>query len=305
MVIRTLIIILSSLSLSIGLHAAETSSKQNSGSWQWEGQIAVLHRADSDLDTGGKTNINRSYASLSASTRLNEQSRFGLSFGYGEDRYDFSGNGSFAGLDPWDRERQARISASMFYKINDRWTAYGIPSLSFNAEKGASMEDGRTAGLLAGASYRFSETLTLGPGIGVFEQIEEDASFIPVLIVDWQITDNLSLETGRGFAASRGPGLQFRWQPVEDWQFSAGARYEKRRFRLDDQGPAPDGVGEYRATPIFVTAQYEIDPSISVTFIGGADTNTRTRLENENGDLVTETDADNATFLGASIIFRL
>jgi hypothetical protein len=302
--VKRILIILSSLTLSIGVQAEESVSNGKSSSWKWEGQIATLHIADSDLDTGGKTSINRTYASLSASTRLNEQSRLGLSLGYGEGRYDFSGNGTLAGLDPWSRERQAALSASVFYKIDDHWTAYGIPSLRLNAESSASMTDGFTAGLLTGASYRFSETLTLGPGIGVFDELEGDASFIPILIVDWKITENLSLETGRGFAASRGPGLQLRWQPVEDWQFSTGARYEKRRFRLDDKGAAPDGVGEYSAIPVYVSAQYEFDPSVSFVFIGGADINTNIRLENKNGSLLTESDVDNALIFGASVILR-
>ena len=299
------ILFISLLTLPIGLQAEESASKGNSSSWKWEGQIATLHIADSDLDTGGKININRSYARLSTSTRLNEHGRLGLSFGYGEGRYDFSGNGALAGLDPWSRERQAAISASVFYKVDEHWTAYGIPLLRLNAENGASLTDGFTAGLLAGASYRFSKNLTLGPGVGMFGELEGDTSFIPILIVDWKITEDLSLETGRGFAASRGPGLQLSWQALEDWQFSAGARYEKRRFRLDDQGVAPDGVGEYSAVPVYVSAQFEFDPSVSLVFIGGVDTNTHIRLENKNGSLLTDSDVDSAPIFGASVILRL
>jgi outer membrane receptor protein involved in Fe transport len=290
---------------SFAAHAADARPPASAGGWQWETRAAAVHRFESDLDSGGDVSVDRAYASLSASNRLDDNTRIGFSLGYGEDRYDFAGNGALAGLSPWDRIRRAKVGASLFHQINDRWTAYALPSVQFDAEKGASLSDGRSLGLLAGASYKFGDSLTLGPGFGVFEQIEDDVSFFPVLIVDWKITDALSLETGRGFAASRGPGLQLRWRPDSKLEFTAGARYETSRFRLDDKGAAPDGVGEAKAVPVFLSAEYKVSPAFSLSVIGGAETAASMRLEDSDGKRITDSDSDTAPFLGLGLRWRL
>ena len=41
---------------------------------------------------------------------------------------------------------------------------FGIPSLRFNTESGVSLDEGVNGGLLAGASYRVSDSLRIGPG---------------------------------------------------------------------------------------------------------------------------------------------
>lgn len=67
-------------------------------------------------------------------------------------------------------------------------------------------------GLMTGFSYRFSDRLTIGPGIGVFNQIEDDATVVPILLIDWKITDRLSFGTGSGFAATLGPGVGLNYR---------------------------------------------------------------------------------------------
>jgi len=273
--------------------------------WKWETRAAAVHRFESDLDSGGQISIDRAYASISTSQRLNDRTRIGFSLGYGEDRYDFAGQGALAGLSPWERIRRAKVGASLFHQINDHWTAYALPSVQFDAEKGASLNDGRSLGLLAGASYKFSDSLTLGPGFGLFEQIEDDHSLFPILIIDWKITEDLSLETGRGFAASRGPGLQLRWRPDSSLEITAGARYEQSRFRLDDKGAAPDGVGEAEAVPFFLSAEYEVSPAFSLSLIGGAETAASLRLEDSDGKRITDSDSDTAPFIGLGLRWRI
>jgi outer membrane receptor protein involved in Fe transport len=225
----------------------------------------------------------------------------GISLGYGEDDYDFSGSGGFGGLDPWGRVRDLRVSVPVQYAVNDAWTLYGIPSLRFNAESGASLGDGQTAGLLAGAAYRVSERLQIGPGLGVFSELEDDPSIFPILLIDWKISDRLSLETGRGFAASRGPGLQLRWAYSPSWQFALGGRYEKVRFRLDDDGAAPDGVGEDKAVPLFALAEFAFSRDAKISVFGGTEVGGALRIEDESGRRVSQSDQSSAPFFGASL----
>jgi outer membrane receptor protein involved in Fe transport len=281
--------------------AAFARDPASSGSqWRWTAQAAALMQAESGLDGGGDLSLHRFFVEGGGSAQLRGGWRVGLTLGYGEDDYDFSGRG-FGGLDPWNNIRELRFSAPVQYRLNESWTLYGIPSLRFNAETGASLSDGKNGGVLAGASYRFSDRLTIGPGLGVFSEIEDDTSVFPVLIIDWMITDTLSLETGRGFAASRGPGLQLRWTQSPQWQFTVGGRYEKVRFRLDDDGIAADGVGEDTAIPLFVTAEYAVSPNARITAFGGVEVDGNVRLEDANGTRIIDSDISDAPFLGVSM----
>jgi outer membrane receptor protein involved in Fe transport len=266
---------------------------------QWTVQAGAVYQSSASLDAGGDMSAARVFASVGTSRVFASRWRVGAALGFGEDDYDFAGSSGFGGLDPWRRIREFRVSVPVQYFANERWTVYAIPSLRFNAESGASLSDGINGGLLAGAAYRFSDTLTLGPGIGAFTEIEDDASFFPILLIDWNITETLSLETGGGFAASRGPGLQLRWQYSPRWQFAFGGRYEKTRFRLDDSGPAPGGVGQDKAFPLFALAEFALSRHATLSLVGGAEIGASLRLEDAAGNLIGGSDLSTAPFLGA------
>jgi outer membrane receptor protein involved in Fe transport len=197
------------------------------------------------------------------------------------------------------------IGASLFHPVGDRSTIYAIPSLCYSAERGASLGDYRTVGLLAGASYRFSDTLTIGPGFGAFSEIEDDTGFFPLLIVNGQISDRLSPETGQGFAATRGPGLELRWKQSPSWDFAFGGRYEKARFRLDDKGPASGGVGEDKSLAFYAVANYRASNSLALSMIGGVDVGATLALEGASGTEIGKSDADHAGLFGATFKLNL
>ena len=166
------------------------------------------------------------------------------------------------------------------------------------------MSDSQTWGALAGASYRVSESLTIGPGIGVFSALEDSTNIFPILVVDWKITPDLTLETGRGLAATQGPGLQLRWQANSQWTFIGGGRYEKLRFRLDKDGAASRGIGEDKAVPLYLSASYAPTRDASISALVGADVGGTLRLEDESGDLITKSDYDPAPFLAVTAKLR-
>jgi outer membrane receptor protein involved in Fe transport len=266
----------------------------------WTLQAGTVYQSSTSLDKGGDMSAGRYFASGGVGKFFANRWRMGVSVGYGEDHYDFSGSNGFAALDPWSRVRELRFSVPVQYFANKEWTVYAIPSVRFNAESGTSLSEGKNGGLIAGASYRISDELAIGPGFGVFSEIEDSTSFFPILIVDWKITDTLSLETGRGFAASRGPGLQLRWQMASNWEFIFGGRYEKIRFRLDDSGPAPNGIGQDKAFPLFALAEYAFGRDTRLSLVGGAEVGANMQLEDSNGRHISDSDLSTAPFLGAA-----
>ena len=65
-------------------------------------------------------------------------------------------------------------------------------------------------------SPTFSENLTLGGGIGIRSQLEDDALFYPIIIVDWQITDRLSFDTRLTTGWANQSGAELVYELTED-----------------------------------------------------------------------------------------
>lgn len=259
-----------------------------------------VNQFESDLDGGGRFNANRLFIKGGVSHKTEHGRSITLALGYGFDRYDFSGESGFAGLQPWDNIHSFRLSVPMRLEYDNHWSVFVIPTIRTTAESGADIDEAFSGGGFAGFSYRFGDKLTIGPGIAVISQIEDDASVFPVLIVNWKITDHLSLGTGRGVGATLGPGLTLNWKATDSLNLSLGGRYERLRFRLDKDGVAPNGIGNDESFPVFGAVSYRFNRKTRASLLGGVNLGGELRLEDEKGNELSESDYDSAVFLGLS-----
>ena len=264
----------------------------------------AVNQFDTDIDDGGSFGIQRFYVQGGATYTWERRHSVSLALGYGRDEYDFNGAAGFGAMSPWKDIHGVDVAVPVRYGLNSNWTAFVIPSVRVNAEDGAETGDATTGGVLGGAAYRFGDRLTLGPGFGLVSQIEDDMEVFPILLIDWRITDTVSLTTGRGVGATLGPGLQLLWAPNRNWEFSFGGRYERLRFRLDKDGPAPEGVGDDRSFPLFAGIRYSFTPLFQVSVVGGAEFGGELLMEDRNGNLVQKTGYETAGFLGGTINLR-
>lgn len=295
-----------SLLLSAGLVTESTGAEKVPGSepaWSTFLRGGYVHQFDSDIDSGGDFNTHRLALQGGVSHANDNGTIISLALGYGTDRYDFSGNRGFAGLRAWDNIHSFRFSVPVRLRYDNHWSVFVMPTVRATAESNADFDEGVSSGGFAGFSYRFSDRLTIGPGIGVITQIEDDTNVFPVLIVNWRITDHLSLETGRGLGATQGPGLTLNWKATEALNLSIGGRYERLRFRLDKDGVAPNGVGDDRSFPIFGSISYQLSEKIRASLLTGVELGGELRLEDEKGNLLSESDFDSAGFLGFTFHF--
>ena len=274
------------------------------GGWSFFMRGGAAHQFETELDDGGDFRVNRLFLQGGARYAPDYQRSVSLALGVGFDGYDFSGDRGIAALSPWETVHTVRISAPLRWGIGREWTVFVIPTVRSSAESGASLGDSVSGGGFTGFSYRFGDRLTIGPGIGVMTEIEDSPDIFPLLLIDWKITDRLRLETGRGLGATQGPGLFLRWKASEKWDVSFGGRYEKLRFRLDREGVAPDGVGSDRSFPLFCGATYRFTPRSEASLVGGMALGGELRLEDENGNRITEEEYGKAGFLGVAFGLR-
>jgi hypothetical protein len=188
------------------------------------------------------------------------------------------------------------------YDLSNDLSAFGGPVLQFSREDGADWGDSFTGGAILGASYECSDDLTLGGGVGVVSQIEDDVRFFPIIIVNWKISDTLRVASGGSAASSRADigltGVELVWTPIERWEFAIGAAKEFNRFRLSEDNAIADGVGEDEYFPLWLRASCDVNDDISLSAMAGISLNGQIKLEDSDGDSIDEDDYDPAPFIG-------
>ena len=286
--------------------APENQAQRNPSSWSTILRGGVITQFDTDLDEGGSFDSTRFNIEAGQGYSWSRTDAVSLALSYSYDGYTFSADGDgFAAREPWSDIHTISLSAPLRYGINNEWSTFLIPSITSTGESGADFGETVTGGALAGFSYRFGDRLTIGPGIGVFGELEDSATVIPILLINWKITYTLSLETGRGLAATLGPGLNLSYRPNERWRFILGGRYEKLRFRLDENGSVADGVGEDKSFPLYGGVTYQFTRKASLSLVGGVELGGELVLEDENGEEISEESYDTAPFLGLTFNVRI
>jgi hypothetical protein len=275
------------------------------GGWFFslDGGFAV--QTEVDMEEGdGSFSLDRDFFSLGADYRWNYRNSVGLSVGGGTTEYDFDGfDLGFSGT-PWSNIDDWRVSLPARLAWGETSTLFFIPSLRHTAEDGASSSDSRSWGLLAGAAWRRSEDLTIGPGLGVFSRLEDDVRVFPILLIDWNINTRWNLSTGQGLAASQGPGLTLGYQLTPSWRLGLAARFEETQFRLDESGSTPGGVGEDSSLPLIFTAGWSPSPQVRLAAFAGLKLGGELTLYDRDGERLERRGYDAAAIYGITIEFK-
>ncbi|MEM1129917.1 MAG: hypothetical protein AAGH83_05270 [Pseudomonadota bacterium] len=271
-------------------------------SWQATGFAA--YQGDSDLDDGGSFTVARGLAEVGFNYGLLGGGTVGFSVAGGASHYDFSSGTDFGGGDPWGRIDEWSFSLPVFLPIGGNATGLVIPTVRYAGESGASFRDGESYGAIVGVFWRISENLTLGPGAGILNEVDDETVFFPFLIIDWDITDRWNLSTGRGLAASRGPGLTLEYAATDTLRIGIATRFEESEFRLDDDGTAPGGIGFDRSIPVVATVAWEPNPGLSVSGFAGVALDGRVTLKDSDDRIIDRQDYDPAPVFGGTLVYR-
>jgi hypothetical protein len=285
--------------LSNGIVAGATAQSPSNISFS----AAPVHQFDSDLDSGGQSGYSALLTSFGAIWTLDARSSLGIRLRLDAEDWRFDDPVGFGGVEPWGTIYRAGLSVPYGIVTEGGWRLGLTPTIESSGEAGASFSDSLEYGATATVSRAVRPDLTLGLGVGVFDKIEETSAF-PFIIIDWRINDRLRL-TNPFPAGPAGPaGLELSYALDSGWTAGVGAAYRSYRFRLDSDGPFPDGVGEHRFIPVFVQLGRNLTENLSFKLYAGAATETTLRVEDEKGRRLYEEDQDPAAMLGVSVIGR-
>ena len=255
-----------------------------------------------NVDAGGSYSVDRVGLELKAKTKIGRDWRVEGNFRYLFGDYDFN-NVVGLGGDPWSDIHTVQMDVRFeWWATNDIVVIFG-PFLMWSRESGASWDDAFTGGAFAGVMYVSSSKLAFGAGIGISSQIEDSVLVYPLLFLDWKFSDNMKLTSVAGPVGLAFTGIEWVWEFADHFEFGVGARYEFRRFRLDDSGFAPGGVGEDTSIPFWGRMSYRFNDKFAVDLYAGIVAGGQFTVDNADGNRLAQDDSELAPTL--AIAFRL
>ena len=177
------------------------------------------------------------------------------------------------------------------------------PLFGWAFESGANTRDAFTYGAILAATKVFSPTLTVGAGVGVVRQID-DTKVFPFVIVHWQIDDRWRLENPFPAGPAGGAGLDLTYTPDDHWEFAGGGAYRSTRYRSDNAGVTPGGVGENRFFPLFARIARNFGAQTKVDLYAGLALGGRLSVSDANGAKVAKDDYSAAPLIGLTLAHR-
>lgn len=278
--------------------AAQEPQGPPRGGLVFSGDALFITQPSADIDGGGSFAVDRTFARAGGLAILGPGTTAGLFVSGAWLNYSF-GDPAFS---PWGDVTNATVSVPLRFPASDRVSVFLAPSVRLDYEDGADQDDALTYGAFIGAAWEINDRLSIGPAFGAFSELEQDGlSLFPALLIDWDITDRLNLSTGPTIGATQGPGLALNYAVTGEMTLGVAARSENSRFRLDDDGVAPGGVGEDSSFPLVVTFDYEPFPRTGISAFAGVELGGSLRIEDSSGNLVEERDYDPAPIFGAAI----
>jgi len=263
---------------------AQPAASKDASRTSYSLSFSPIYQFESDFDHGGSFNVQRYPLNFEASTPVTSALRTGISLGYDFEKYSFSGTTAFAGANPWSDIHRFSIGIPISYRFSESWSFFVSPQAEWYGESGVeTWQNAFGYGAVVGASYRVSPSLTLGAGAGLYSRIDETKGF-PYIAVDWRITENLRLSNPFRTSPAGPAGLELSYKVSDRWEVAAGGAYRSFRFRLDNGGVAPNGIGEMNSTMGYARVSCRITGDFRLDVYGGAALNGQMKIFDQNGN---------------------
>lgn len=261
---------------------------------------------DTDMDDGGEFSFYRFGIEASVGKDITDKTNISFGIDYSYNSFDFSGNSGFTGLDPWKDINRMGLDARIRYSLNPKWTFIASPDITFSGESGAEFDDSLKYSGLAGFTYQVNKDLLIGTGVIATTRIEDDFIAFPGAILNWRVNERVILSTIiTDVRTEIGPRVSLNYYITRNLYSSLNTGYDFRRFRLDDDGVAPDGVGDIKLLPVWITFGYRVLDNTKMEFYTGTSFFGEMELEDSDGDRIEKEDFDSLFFIGGGIKLEL
>jgi hypothetical protein len=264
------------------------------------------HIFDMDLETTGDVSINRAGVHLQGRGSVARDVRLEVNFRFLYDNYDFGDAFALDPIDgaPWENLSTLALDATLeWWVVNDVAVLFGL-TMDSSGETGADWDQTFTGGVRFGALFVTNKALVWGLGLGITSQLDDSFLVYPIFILNWHMSAQARLQSVAGPVGIASTGLEFVYDLGGGLETGVGLRYEYRRFRLDDEGFAPGGVGQDDSFPFWARISYRFTPNLSADLYAGFVFAAKFKVDDFNGLALTSEDGDPGATLALAVRFK-
>ncbi len=261
--------------------------------------IGGFNQDSADLNGGGSYSVSSMNVGIGVVRPVSAKTFMGFGINYAVTNYDFENLAAFAGQQPWDKVRAINFSVPIILLTESQWTFMISPSIGAFQEVEADSGDSLAYGATMIASYGFERGNRIGIGLGVFDRLDETI-FYPFLSVKWQLTENLRIGNSLDSGPTGPAGLQLSYRFSEGWELAMGLARRSYRFRLDDTGPAPEGIGTQKGKLAFLRLSIDLTQAMQLDLFAGVIHDGTLILENRDDIGVATVDYESTPLLAVN-----
>lgn len=265
--------------------------------------ITGVNTFDTDLDRSGDFTWSTAIATGSIKHQLTPQLTAGLTLRYDYEHWRFGTPVAFGGRAPWANLNAPGVAIDLSYVLPSDISLGVMPIIGWGFEAGANTGDALIYGAIVSATRVFAPSFVLGVGAGIVRQIDETKVF-PFLIVRWRIDDHWRLANPFPAGPAGGAGIELVYTVDDAWEIAFGGAYRSYRFRLNDNGPAPNGVGENRFVPVFARVARNFGAQTRVDLYAGVSFGGRLSVDDATGRGVARDDYKAGPAVGITLAHR-
>lgn len=259
--------------------------------------VGYLYQFGAAISGGGDFGISRAFVNADVARTTGSPTLLGLSLTYDREEYTFSVPSGLAATAPWGTIHRIGFSPSILHSISPDWRILFAPSIGYAGEEGAEPGNALVYGAVLSATKTIGPDLSLGLGAGAFRQIDRWRAF-PFLSVRWQINDRWKLSNPLRVGPAGPAGLELAYSIDGNWEAAAGGAYRSYRFRLDEDGTVPGGIGEIGGIPLFARLSRTWRHGWRADLYAGVLPGGKLGLENGRGDRIGSASFDPAPLAG-------
>ena len=269
-----------------------------------------VHEFSSNFSGNGSISVNRGFAGAGVGLNFESSVQLSLGIAWSGDWYSFEGDSNLSpapGVAPWNNIQAMYMGARVTADLDDHWRITTGASILFAGEPGVDVSEAATIQGIISATWALDKTFFIGGGVLLSSQLEDSILAIPLILIYWEFADDFVLSNILGPETyPTGAGLEVAWRPNRGTELSIGGRYENRRFRLDDSGPAnrANGVGQDTGFPIWARATWKFRGGFRIDLVGGVSLFNSYELDDSVGEEIGSADLDPTPFLGLFASYR-
>ena len=265
--------------------------------------LSALFLFDTDFDRGGSFSWGGARAAGGMLHQFTPQIAAGASISYEYQAWTFTDPVAFGGVAPWKNINRPRLAGTVLYTPAPDWVVGFIPSVGWSYENGAAMGDALEYGAVVTAAKIISPGLTLGLGAAVFHQIYETKVY-PFPVIDWQIDPHWKLTNPFEAGPAGGAGLELTYGINDQWEIGGGGSYRSYVFRLSQDGPVGNGIGQNNFVPVFLRVSYHAGKGTQLDLYAAALTGGKLTVKNASGNDISNDSYKTAPALGLTLQTR-